>query len=206
MVRTRVGYAGGSTEDPTYYNLADHTETIQMDYDPSKITYEELLDTFWEAHNPTVPSYSRQYMSAIFYHDEEQKRVAEASKEREAEKRGEDIATLILPAPEFYLAEDYHQKYRLRGSPQFLNVYLAIYPDSEDFVNSTAVARMNGYIGANGTLDALEEEIDVLGLSAEERDRLWDIVAKYDKTSNAKRPANQAETEQACRAGDGSCG
>ena len=206
VVRTRVGYTGGTTEDPSYYNLADHTETIQMDYDPAKITYEELLDVFWDSHNPTTPAWSKQYMSIIFYHDEEQKRTAEASKAREAARRGQEIVTPILPAPEFYRAEDYHQKHSLRNRNEFLKEYLTIYPDGDDFVDSTAVTRMNGYVGGNGTLDALEEELDILGLSPEARQKLWDFVSSHDRSRSADRTDDAVEEEQACRVGDGSCG
>ena len=204
-MRTRVGYAGGTIEDPTYYNLADHTETIQMDYDPAKITYEQLLDVFWDSHNPTTPAWSRQYMSIVFYHDEEQKRAAETSKAREAARRGEEISTVILPAPEFYLAEDYHQKYQLRNRSEFLKEYLTIYPDSNDFVDSTAVTRLNGYVGGNGTLDALEKEQDTLGLPPEARQKLWDLVSSYDRSRSAEqKDASVAKEQQAC--GLGTCG
>jgi len=205
VVRTRVGYAGGTTENPTYYNLADHTETIQIDYDPTKIIYEELLDVFWDSHNPTAPGLSRQYMSIIFYHNEEQRKLAESSKGREAARRDREIYTEIVPAPEFYLAEAYHQKYQLRNRNEFLKEYLTIYPDSEDFVNSTAVTRANGYLGGNGTLDALEEELDTLGLSPEARQKLWDFVSSYDRSRSAEREDTSiAEEQQTC--GVGTCG
>lgn len=71
MIRTRVGYAGGSKENPTYYSLGDHSETIQIDYDPTQISYGQLLEVFWNSHNPTYEPWSRQYMSIIFYHSED---------------------------------------------------------------------------------------------------------------------------------------
>ena len=82
MIRTRVGYAGGAKENPTYHNLGDHTETLQIDYDSSKISYEKLLELFWEEHDPTSRSWSRQYKAVVFYHDEEQKRLAIAGRDR----------------------------------------------------------------------------------------------------------------------------
>ena len=205
VVRTRVGYAGGTTGNPTYYSLADHTETIQIDYDPTKITYQELLDVFWDSHSSTAPASSRQYMSIIFYHNEEQKKLAEASKGREAARRDREIYTKIVPVPEFYLAEAYHQKYRLRNRTEFLKEYLTIYPDSDDFVNSTAVARANGYLGGNGTLDALEKEQDTLGLSPEARQKLWDFVSSYDRPRSTEQDDNSvAKEQQTC--GLGTCG
>jgi peptide-methionine (S)-S-oxide reductase len=206
VVRTRVGYAGGTTENPTYYNLADHTETIQMDYDPAKITYEQLLDVFWDSHNPTSPAWSRQYMSIVFYHDEQQKKAAETSKAREAIRRGKEVSTVIVPASEFYLAEDYHQKHSLRSRSELLNEYLAIYPNGEDFVNSTAVTRANGYVGGSGTLDALEKEQDTMGLSPEARHQLWALVSTYDRSRSADRTEDAGAKEQSCSIGDGGCG
>jgi len=102
VIRTRVGYAGGTTDNPTYYNIGNYSETIQIDYDPSLISYEELLNTFWKTHDPTydpgiLGAFSRQYMSVIFYHDEEQKRVATESKQREEAKLGKKIYTDIMP-------------------------------------------------------------------------------------------------------------
>ena len=68
MIRTRVGYAGGTKKNPAYHNLGDHTETIQIDYDPTKISFEKLLETFWDSHNPAQRSWSRQYMSVHVHH------------------------------------------------------------------------------------------------------------------------------------------
>ena len=103
-----MGYAGGTEKNPTYHNLGNHTETIQIDYDPAVISYEELLTVFWNAHNPYAPSWSRQYMSIIFFHHDEQKRLASASRDREEVRSNARIFTKILPFKEFYLAEDYH--------------------------------------------------------------------------------------------------
>ena len=76
MIRTRVGYTGGTLENPTYHHLGDHTESVQVDYDPARIDYAALLDAFWQGHNPAASSFSRQYMAAVFYHDETQRQLA----------------------------------------------------------------------------------------------------------------------------------
>jgi peptide-methionine (S)-S-oxide reductase len=168
-----VGYSGGSKKNPTYYNLGDHTETFQVDFDPTRVTYEQLLDIFWASHRPDERSWSRQYLKAIFYHNEEQKRLAEASRDKVAAKIRGQVSTPILPATEFYLAEDYHQKYALRrGAPELAREYAAIYPRLEDFVNSTAVTRVNGYLGGFGTPEVFNAEVDRLGLSPAGRDKL----------------------------------
>jgi peptide-methionine (S)-S-oxide reductase len=171
-----VGYAGGTTKSPTYHNLGDHTETIQVDFDPAVVSYAELLDVFWSNHNPATPHFSRQYMSIVFYHNEEQRRLAVETREREAARLGAEIHTEILPASEFTLAEAYHQKYRLQGRWDLMEEFSAIYPDDGDFVASTAAARVNGYVGGYGTCDSLQEEITSLGLSESAGDRLLKSV------------------------------
>jgi methionine-S-sulfoxide reductase len=181
VVRTRVGYAGGATADPTYRSLGDHAETIQIDYDPAQISYAELLDVFWSSHAPTSRPWSSQYASIVFYHNEEQRHLAVETREREATKYGEQIFTAIEPFSAFYLAEDYHQKYRLRGVPELLTELQVIYPNGDGLVNSTAAARLNGYIGGNGTMAGLKAEIDDLGLSATGRDRLLEIVSAFGR-------------------------
>jgi methionine-S-sulfoxide reductase len=176
VIRTKVGYAGGEKQDPTYRSLGDHSETVQIEYDPAKISYGDLLDVFWDSHDATLLSFSRQYMSVIFYHNDEQKRLAMDSKEREETRRKNKVFTDIVPATEFYLAEDYHQKYYLQRIPGFTKEFRGIYPDIEDFVASTAVARANGFAGSYGTLDYLTENIDSFGLSAGAKEKLLEFA------------------------------
>ncbi len=180
MVRTRVGYAGGASENPTYHNLGDHTEAIQIEYDPPLISYQELLDAFWAGHDPTRPARSQQYASIIFYHNDEQERMSRASKERQEAQYGCQVYTKIIPATAFYLAENYHQKYRLQQSREFMCEFEAIYPDHADFVNSTAAARVNGYLGGYGALADLQAEIDDLGLSPEASERLLGLARRRE--------------------------
>ena len=177
MIRTRVGYAGGSQDNPTYYDLGDHTETVEIDYDPTVISYQELLDVFWDNHNPTRPVLSVQYKSALFYHDEEQKRLAFDSKARLEKELNAAILTEILPYSRFYLAEDYHQKYYLRNVASLRKEMTAIYPDMNDFVNSTAVARVNGYLSGRRDIEILKQEIDSYGLSPAAKQRLLEMAA-----------------------------
>lgn len=165
MIRTRVGYAGGTTADPTYQNIGDHTETFEVDFDPNVITYEELLAIFWESHDPTFASTLRQYGKVIFYHDERQRLAAEASRDAIAAELGEQVMTLIEPLGTFTRAEDYHQKYYLRHSRAVYDEISACFSSERDFADSTAAARLNGYVGGHGTLEQFERERDLLGLS-----------------------------------------
>jgi len=119
---TAVGYEGGATDNPTYRDVCSgtthHVEVVEVDFDPSEITYDELLNVFWEEHDPTQvnrqgPDFGEQYRSVIFYHTPEQQQKAEASKKALAEsgKYSRPIATKIEPAPTFWPAEEYHQQY-----------------------------------------------------------------------------------------------
>ena len=115
-----VGYSGGTTKGPTYKDVCSgatgHAEVVEVEYDPSKVSYEELLEVFWNNHDPTTPNrqgwdVGTQYRSAIFYHSPEQKAAAQASKEKAQERFKKPIVTEITPASEFYRAEEYHQRY-----------------------------------------------------------------------------------------------
>ena len=165
MIRTRVGYAGGKTINPTYHSLGDHTETIQIDFDPRVISYAELLDIFWREHQPTSRPWSRQYASIILYADEEQKKQAEAGKARLSKSKMQKVYTEIAPLERFYPAEDYHQKYTLRNEPLLARELLKLFPDPEAFRNSTAVSKVNGYLAGSGDPELFAKDLPLLGLS-----------------------------------------
>lgn len=122
VTSTTVGYTGGHTTNPTYKEVCGHTtghaEAVEVEFDPKEVSYQKLLDLFWEIHDPTQlnrqgPDVGTQYRSAVFYHDAEQEAAALASKAA-VEKSGKfksAVVTQIEPAPEFYRAEDYHQQY-----------------------------------------------------------------------------------------------
>src|SRR5437660_8602574 len=122
VTATRVGYIGGNLKDPTYKDVCTdstgHAEAVEVEYDPAKVSYEDLLNVFWENHDPTQlnrqgPDVGAQYRSAIFFHTPEQEAAARTSKEA-LDRSGQykrPIVTEITPASEFYRAEDYHQQY-----------------------------------------------------------------------------------------------
>ncbi|MDO6592732.1 peptide-methionine (S)-S-oxide reductase MsrA [Neptuniibacter sp. 1_MG-2023] len=122
VTSTAVGYMGGHNSNPSYQDVCtgdtNHAEVVQVTFDRQETSYEELLNAFWSAHNPTTlnrqgPDIGTQYRSAIFYHNEEQKRFAELSKEK-LDNSGllpSKIVTAIVPAETFWPAEEYHQKY-----------------------------------------------------------------------------------------------
>lgn len=120
VISTTVGYAGGNKDNPTYEDVCTdktgHAEVVEVEFDPSQVSYDQLLDVFWSNHNPTTlnrqgPDIGTQYRSAIFYHSPEQKTSAEKSKKEKAAKFSRPIVTQIEPAPKFWRAEEYHQRY-----------------------------------------------------------------------------------------------
>jgi peptide-methionine (S)-S-oxide reductase len=120
VTQTRVGYAGGRLENPTYADVCSHktghAEVVEVTYHDDEVSYEELLDVFWRKHNPTHRNrqgwdIGDQYRSVVFAHDEEQRAIAEASKAREQSSYRKTIVTQIEPVPTFYEAEDHHQQY-----------------------------------------------------------------------------------------------
>ena len=159
--------------------MGDHTETVQVDFDPAKITYRELLDVFWTGHDPTRRNWSRQYASIIFVHTEEQRKLAEETKTRYAKQRGGTVHTEIVPYRGFTLAENYHQKHSLQQFPEFEEELRKVYPRASEFVASTAVARVNGYLGGEGSFHELLQEIDGLGLSPSRKERLRELVQRH---------------------------
>ena len=122
VISTSVGYIGGKTANPTYKEVCSdttgHAEAVEVEYDPAKLSYDRLLEVFWENHDPTQvnrqgPDFGTQYRTAIFFHTPEQEAAAKASKEalEKSHRYSKPIATQIVPVEKFYLAEDYHQQY-----------------------------------------------------------------------------------------------
>jgi len=124
VTSTAVGYTGGNKDNPTYEDVCNdstgHAEAVEVDFDPELVSYQELLKIFFENHNPTTinrqgPDIGTQYRSGIFFHDEEQERIALDNIQKlnplAKEKFGSEIVTKVLPASKFFRAEEYHQKY-----------------------------------------------------------------------------------------------
>lgn len=207
VVRTRVGYAGGTTEGPTYKMIGDHTETIEIDYDPEVISYRELLEIFFDSHNPYSQAYSRQYASLILYNNSEQQQIAEAVKKELEAESGREIKTEIKELDRFYLAEDYHQKFRLQQQVAFRDHYLD-QMTMEEFINSPAVTKVSGYITGNGERDNIIQNIGELGLTTELQERLLEKNSidpaeceTFCKTEDAESVViNEEESDQELRA------
>lgn len=160
--------------NPTYRSLGDHTETTEVVYDPSCTNYSKMLEMFWKNHDSTQKC-SRQYMSAIFYHNEEQRQLAEESMKKFQQNIARPVQTQILQTGTFYEAEDYHQKYLLQQHPWLMNA-LDIEPGRE-LIDSYVAARLNGYVGGYGTMADFEAELPSLKLD----DKIADYVRRVMK-------------------------
>ncbi len=173
-----MGYAGGTAKDPTYRRLGDHTETIRIVFDPVMISYVDLLGVFFDSHDATWRPQGRQYMSLILTSGDEQAFQARAALAATQKVFGGRVATVIAPLDKFTPAEDYHQKYYLRNVTDLFGAIRPLYPDERSFVLSTAAARVNGYLGGNGSPERLAAELPLLGLPAPAARRLSSIVAR----------------------------
>lgn len=165
VVRTRVGYAGGTSENPSYRNMGEHIESLQLEYDPAVIGYADLLELFFSLHKPIREPWKRQYASALFYHNKEQQRlISEKIGDLEHEKQ-QKIFTEVQPYSAFWLAEERHQKYKLQRQPELLAEFRQMYPDWHDLINSTAAARVNGYLYSCKSCEKLLLDLGSFGLS-----------------------------------------
>lgn len=160
IIRTRVGYAGGSTPAPTYKQMGDHTECLQIDYDPSQITFAEIARHFWNSHNSNRGNYKgRQYLSIFLFHDSYQEEVLEKIKQETQDTNAQLIGTEIVPLVNFTLAEEKHQKYYLKRYSSATQKLREHFLTEEAFTNATLVARLNSFVKGYGTLSSLKEEI-----------------------------------------------
>ncbi|XP_063215857.1 peptide methionine sulfoxide reductase [Bacillus rossius redtenbacheri] len=177
VVRTRVGYTGGSKKNPTYKSIGDHTEAIDIDFDPEQTSFEELLSVFWANHDPSS-SYSQQYTSLILYHNAEQKELAEKMLKEEERKKGKVFVTKVLPFKEFYDGEDYHQKYRLQQHSWLMEA-VGLKPGPQ-LKTSHLAARLNGHVVGFGGVAQFESEVERLGLDEKTAEYVRKLVTKFE--------------------------
>ena len=150
-----MGYAAGTTPSPTYRAIGDHAECLEVDFDPTVISFEGLLARFWEWHNPFRRAYGRQYMSAVLYHSQAQLEAAQTDLRRFADQ-GRQALTEIIEYQGFTLAEDYHQKYYVRRHREVAQALKAQYPNLEQFIDSYQVMKVNAMLGGAWTPDPVE--------------------------------------------------
>jgi len=179
VLRTKVGYSGGSKPNPYYRNLGDHVECVSLDYDPTKLSYEKVLDLFWNNHEYGLTTrVKRQYMSLILYHSAEQKAAALKSIKSERVNRvPEVIITEIAEAGEFYPAEDYHQKYRLQAHTNFIK---KLGLSGENLLTSHVAAKLNGYMVGVGGVKQFQQEVSSFGLDNGQKEYALHYVKKNE--------------------------
>ncbi|MCC3374537.1 peptide-methionine (S)-S-oxide reductase MsrA [Cohnella sp. REN36] len=173
VVRTRVGYAGGTTDTPTYREMGDHSETVEVVFDPDLLPIETLLDAFWRHHKPgNINDYSgRQYMSLLFYRDEKQRAAMQTVKHRLERELGE-LATEIAPYAGFTVAEEHHQMYYLKRYPDAVAKLRTLFPSEDEWQDGTLAARLNGLAKGYTNRERIEQEIGGWPVDDEERERM----------------------------------
>lgn len=180
VVRTRTGYAGGTTANPDYRRMGDHSEMVQIDYNPREISYGELLQVFWSHHNPVnINGYKgRQYLSLILFHNDEQERIIrETVNLMRQEKSGIEI-TEIQPYTVFYPAEGRHQKYYLKRFPDAIEKLRALYPANEVLEASTLASRLNGLAKGYANMERIRQELRTWPMCEPARTRIAETIGK----------------------------
>ena len=142
VVRTRVGYAGGTIRDPTYHALGDHSEVFQVDYDPDVLSFRDLLETVFRSHDPNQQTRNTQYQNVVFAASEDQRSAIDSFLDGSG-LEADAIETRIEQLTRFYPAEDYHQKYSLRSKRAVLEAFEDAGYDDEAIRESPAAARLN---------------------------------------------------------------
>lgn len=171
VLRTRVGFSGGTAPSPSYRKMGDHTETVEVDFNPNLISYEEILLHFWRNHYPNRDNYKgRQYISLIRFHGPAQEQAVQKVKRQMELEIGEEIETDIAPFTGFTAAEERHQKYYLKRYPKALEQLTPLYPDPQLLADSTFAARLNGFVKGFGNREDLKLEITG-----------WNIAPEYQE-------------------------
>jgi peptide-methionine (S)-S-oxide reductase len=148
VIRTRVGYAGGTKPDPSYHSLGDHTEVVQVDFDPDVVTYRTLVEAVFQQHNPRTQPQKTQYQNVVFASTATQRRAVDTVLTGRGET-ADSIETRFEQLSRFYPAEDYHQKYRLRSASPFLSAFEEAGYTDEDIRDSPVAAKLNGYVAGH---------------------------------------------------------
>jgi len=170
---TTVGYAGGQMLKPSYYKLGDHTECVDIYFDPNTTSYEMILNLFWKSHDPTVRT-SSQYRSLILTHSQAQADQAAGSCLEQTKNQQKEILTKQQSFGTFFSAEEKHQKNQLRRHPALLNCF-----NWERSLSSSYVAtRLNSYVGGHSTMASFNKEWVFLGLSKEMAGYVRNVIIK----------------------------
>jgi peptide-methionine (S)-S-oxide reductase len=149
VVRTRVGYAGGTRPAPSYHSLGDHTEVVQVDFDPDVLTYRDLVEDVFRQHGPLAQPAKTQYQNVVFASTATRQGAVDTVL-AELDHTVDDVATRVEGLSRFYPAEDYHQKYKLRSVSSVLGAFEEAGYTDEDIRESPIAAKLNGYVAGHG--------------------------------------------------------
>jgi len=152
--------------------LGNHTEALQVEFDPQQISFEDVINLVWRSHNPISAPRRSQYKSAIWFADDQQLKIIESTMAPLEERFGTKLTTEVLPLQAFYSAEDYHQKYSLQHHKSVMEMFRHMYPQFGDFNDSTAAARLNGFSAGYGQKALFETEKSLYGFEAEVLERV----------------------------------
>lgn len=166
-----MGYCGGTTPAPTYRNIGDHAEAVQLHFDPEIISYDDLLALFWDGHDPTFGKGS-QYRAGLYCESDEQLAAGRRTATALQQKLGAPVVTEIVLGKPFHSAEGYHQKWRLRQTSAVFEALAAHYADEETFLASTAAAKANAYVSGHGSRAQLQRDLPQLQLQGRARAEL----------------------------------
>ncbi len=158
---TQVGFSGGTTPDPSYSVIGDHVETVEVSYDPQKISYLQLLDYFWRHHNAHAKPIFRQYASAIFTLEPDEARMATELRKARRSAQGEPLLTAVIPLQRFYPAEMSHQKHYLQQDSELLG---RLPRQGEQRLNTRLACKLNALLGSGGEQNDLQLALTELGL------------------------------------------
>jgi peptide methionine sulfoxide reductase MsrA len=186
VVATRVGYCGGSGKQPgvpTYHNMLDYSESIQVDFVPTAISLKQMLELVFAAHNPFRPGWGKQYAHAVFFTPKQKTELDGVVAKLEA-VHGKKVATTIEPLGPFHLAEPYHQKYTLRHHDDIIKA-LGLHKKDAELRESAVAARLNGWLAGHVNKDPAELAAEVDGWKLSEKAKTL-VLAAVDKTSKRK--------------------
>lgn len=178
VLRTRTGYAGGTLADPTYRQMGDHSESVELEYNPEILSYEQILRVFWDHHNPlNINGYKgRQYQSMLLYRSSGQKEAIDRVLEERRESGRGEPATEVHPLTTFHPAEEKHQKYYLKRHPDAVAKLLTLYPSRADMDESMLAARLNGLAKGFINRSRLLEEVEEWPLPQVEQTRIAAVL------------------------------
>lgn len=182
VVRTRVGYSGGSSRNPSYEDMGNHTECVQIEYDPGVVSFGDILKVFWKNHDPTTRGFvSQQYASLVLVHTSEQLQLVKADIERLQNLTPKKIRTRVEVAKKFFLAEGYHQKFSLRNHPDLLPILFPNGIEWRTYIDSPMTSRINGLLAsANGkvSLDGVNAIFGEFNVPLSAQEYIMDVILK----------------------------